>query len=531
VSLKPDAVPTIFDYEDRTAKPSTESAVSRKRKHDESSSPVPWKGRKILEVIDFNSLLDDYLKGLQAEEELNSSDVKKGPDDELFSEIIPGSSPCEGGDKFVLLLNKQLPEDVDEIKSSLLCVRFGSGHVVPVKLWKDHIIRGEYIPRSDKPGVVTVQLETNDGRVLGSTKFVYKEEICTGFKKIVSSTNYRGKLLQAFCNKETKKTLVSNSQTETHSDESSTPPSETSLALASILRLMLYIAAKNEVVDFVEVLYRTDSIGKAVMKSFTKKEQQEDETSTPSSLQQGLTVFLENISTRLTTEEEALKAKEPPTAVKVEEGKKPKPDKKEGLEKKPKPKQVKTKQPKKLSKTKQTSTKKPVCANAVFSEGSQDMSSKTNSLLLLSDIAIKHLSSEAFENGTLKDVSLHVTQSTSSAPKKEKKSYQSRNALKFSRKILLLPSGCTRLPRQGELLKIKTNCAENENSVQLENNMTASEVLQQVRTVLSTLGKKRIRLAAADAKGQLDFFKGTKWAGKTVRQRIKFNSVLYVVPW
>ena len=33
---------------------------------------------------------------------------------------------------------------------------------------------------------------------------------------------------------------------------------------------------------------------------------------------------------RLTTEEEALKAKEPPTAVKVEEGKKPKPDKKEG---------------------------------------------------------------------------------------------------------------------------------------------------------------------------------------------------------
>ena len=42
-----------------------------------------------------------------------------------------------------------------------------------------------------------------------------------------------------------------------------------------------------------------------------------------------------------------------------------------GLEKKPKPKQVKTKQPKKLSKTKQTSTKKPVCANALFSEGSQ----------------------------------------------------------------------------------------------------------------------------------------------------------------
>ena len=40
----------------------------------------------------------------------------------------------------------------------------------------------------------------------------------------------------------------------------------------------------------------------------------------------------------------------------------------------------------------------------------------------------------------------------------------------------------------------------------------------------------RIRLAAADAKGELNFFKGTKWTGKTVRQRIKFNSMLYVVP-
>ena len=46
----------------------------------------------------------------------------------------------------MLLLNKPLPEEVDEIKSSLLCVRFGSGHVVPVTLWKDHIIRGEHIP-------------------------------------------------------------------------------------------------------------------------------------------------------------------------------------------------------------------------------------------------------------------------------------------------------------------------------------------------------------------------------------------------
>lgn len=40
----------------------------------------------------------------------------------------------------------------------------------------------------------------------------------------------------------------------------------------------------------------------------------------------------------------------------------------------------------------------------------------------------------------------------------------------------------------------------------------------------------RIRVAAADAKGKLEFFKGTKWTAKAVRQRIKFNSVLYVVP-
>lgn len=53
-----------------------------------------------------------------------------------------------------------------------------------------------------------------------------------------------------------------------------------------------------------------------------------------------------------------------------------------GLEKKAKPKQVKTKQPKKLSKTKQTSTKKPVCANAVFSEGSGKQVSLSVSVFL-----------------------------------------------------------------------------------------------------------------------------------------------------
>jgi len=40
----------------------------------------------------------------------------------------------------------------------------------------------------------------------------------------------------------------------------------------------------------------------------------------------------------------------------------------------------------------------------------------------------------------------------------------------------------------------------------------------------------RIRLAAADSSGKLEFFKGTKWTAKTLRQRIRSNSVLYVVP-
>lgn len=52
VVLKHDAIPTIFNYEDRTAKSDSDSAISRKRKHDEPNRTTLWnsKGRKILEV-------------------------------------------------------------------------------------------------------------------------------------------------------------------------------------------------------------------------------------------------------------------------------------------------------------------------------------------------------------------------------------------------------------------------------------------------------------------------------------------------
>ena len=60
---------------------------------------------------------------------------------------------------------------------------------------------------------------------------------------------------------------------------------------------MLYVAAENEAAEFVENLYGTKA-GKTVMKSFTNKEQPEDETVSQSSLQKGLTNYLENISTR-----------------------------------------------------------------------------------------------------------------------------------------------------------------------------------------------------------------------------------------
>ncbi|KAL9951591.1 hypothetical protein ACROYT_G044275 [Oculina patagonica] len=531
-TLKHDAIPTIFDYEDRTSKPATEQIISRKRKHEETNSHVPWKGRKILEVIDFNSLLDDYLKGVQSEEELwqssTNSPTIKIESDELVDEIIPGSSPCEGGDKFVLILNKPLPANID-IKSAIFCVRFGSGHVVPATLWKEQMIRGEYIPRSDKPGVVVAQLETNDGKVLGSTKFVYKEEISTGFRKLVCSKNYGGKLVKALSNIGVKKNPALNHQTKTEADAAPLPPPESSLALTSILKLMLYIAAKHEAGEFFQDLFRT-KVGKAVINSF-KDEEKKNEDDTQSTLQQRLNSYLQNMSERLTADEKERKAMMAlPKPVKVEEKKQPKPIKKPVLKKKLKRKEVKTK-PKKPVKAKMTSTKKPISGNTVGTECSDVSTSKTNSLLMLSNIALRELNFHSNENGFTDDFSLNTPENSLLSVKKEKKStYQSQNAKKFTRKMLLLPPSSTCLPTQGELLKIKTSSEVNRGLMHLENDMTAADVLQEVRSVLNTLGKKRIRLAAADSSGTLEFFKGTKWTGKTLRQRIRYNSVLYVVP-
>ena len=71
------------------------------------------------------------------------------------------------------------------------------------------------ISGSETPGLVTVQLETNDGRVLGSTQFTYKEEICSGFQKIVRSANYRGKFIKAFSSNGPSKESVTTEQNET----------------------------------------------------------------------------------------------------------------------------------------------------------------------------------------------------------------------------------------------------------------------------------------------------------------------------
>lgn len=71
------------------------------------------------------------------------------------------------------------------------------------------------IPESETPGLVTVQLETNDGRVLGSTQFTYKEEICSGFQKIVCSANYRGKFMKAFSSNGPSKDSLTTDQNET----------------------------------------------------------------------------------------------------------------------------------------------------------------------------------------------------------------------------------------------------------------------------------------------------------------------------
>lgn len=521
-TLKHDAIPTIFDYEERTTKPSNELTLSRKRKHENSSSNTPWKGRKVLEVIDFNSLLDDYLKGLQSEEDFSSANEagNKTGSDELVKEIIPGSSPCKGGDRFVLLLSKPLSPDICDTSSSLLCVRFGSEYVVPVTLWKEQVIRGDSVPKSDKPGVVVAQLETTDGKVLGSTKFLYKEEISTGFQKIVCSKNYGGKLIKGLSDFGAKEDPVTVNESEANQDVTSLHTSESSLALTGILKMMLYIAAKHDAIGFVEDLFRTKA-GKAVMNSFSKKDQQE-ETANQSNLQQQLFSYLENVSGRITEEEEKRNAKVAPKVSQVVEKKHPKPVVKPELKKKKNQRVLKT-VPKNRDKTKLTS-KKPINGNG-FVTGGTDIASKTNSLLLLSNIALGDLNSESIENGLSSDSSLTSLQDTllsASSKKKKQLSYQSNNAKKFTRKLVLLPTSSTRLPSQ--------NAAVHRGSIQLENHMPPEEVMKEVRTVLHNLGKKRFRLAAADSSGKLEFFRGTKWTARTLRQRIRFNSVLYVVP-
>ena len=72
--------------------------------------------------------------------------------------------------------------------------------------------------------------------------------------------------------------------------------SESSLALASILKMMLYVAAKHEAGEFVKDLFRT-KVGKAVINSFSEKEEH-GEAATQSTLQQGLFSYLENMSKR-----------------------------------------------------------------------------------------------------------------------------------------------------------------------------------------------------------------------------------------
>lgn len=77
-----------------------------------------------------------------------------------------------------------------------------------------------------------------------------------------------------------------------------TTPSESSLTLTSILKLMLYIAAKSQVSDFVKDLFKTET-GNALIKSFRKKDPiQEPETDLKPTLKQRLTTYLEQISSR-----------------------------------------------------------------------------------------------------------------------------------------------------------------------------------------------------------------------------------------
>lgn len=108
---------------------------------------------------------------------------------------------------------------------------------------------------------------------------------------------------------------------------------------------------------------------------------------------------------------------------------------------------------------------------------------------MLSSIALGDLTFHSNENSVTVDVSLNTSKSSLQSVKKERESsYQSLNA---RRKLLLLPSGSTRLPPQSDLLKLKTSPAVNRGTLHLENDMTAADVLKEVRTVLSMLGKKR----------------------------------------
>lgn len=118
--------------------------------------------------------------------------------------------------------------------------------------------------------------------------------------------------------------------------------------------------------------------------------------------------------------------------------------------------------------------------------------SKTNSLLMLSNIALRDLDFHSSENGITEDFSFNTPQSSLVTVKKEKKSsYQSENAKRFTRKLVLLSPSSTCLPPQSELLKIKTNTAVNRGTIHLQNEMSAVEVIEEVRRILNTLGKKR----------------------------------------
>ena len=77
-----------------------------------------------------------------------------------------------------------------------------------------------------------------------------------------------------------------------------TTPAESSVVLASILKLMLYIAAKSQVSDFVKDLFKTET-GNALIKSFREKDpNQESEADLKPTLKQRLTTYLEQISSR-----------------------------------------------------------------------------------------------------------------------------------------------------------------------------------------------------------------------------------------